>query len=100
VTVAERVAGPQFAATVTDIRLESETGGQRWWQVALDRTAFAPGISAGVLVAVARSGARLEVAVERVEADVAGELWHIVRKPLPVGGEVTGHVESAPRCEI
>ena len=99
-TVAERVAGPLFAATVTDIRLESEAGGQRWWQVALDRTAFLPGESAGVLVAVARSGARLEVVVERVEEDPAGEVWHVVRKPLPVGGEVTGHVESHARREI
>ncbi len=99
-TVAERVAGPVFAATVTDIRLESEAGGQRWWQVALDRTAFVPGESAGVLVAAARSGATLEVAVERVEEDAAGELWHVVRKPLPVGGQVNGHVESRTSREI
>ena len=93
-TVAERVAGREFAATVTDIRLDSEAGGERWWQVALDRTAFVPGGALGVLVAVARSGARLEVLVERVEEDASGEVWHYVRKPLPVGGEVTGRVES------
>jgi alanyl-tRNA synthetase len=100
VTVGSRVAGPEFTAAVTDIRLDSEAGGERWWQVALDRTAFLPGGSGGVLVAVARSGARLEVTVERVEEDAAGELWHFVRKPLPVGGEVTGRVESGARREI
>jgi alanyl-tRNA synthetase len=94
VTVADRIQGTEFAATVTDIRLESDAGGERWWQVALDRTAFVPGGACGVLIAVARSGARLEVAVERVEEDAAGEVWHVVRKPLPVGGEVTGRVES------
>jgi alanyl-tRNA synthetase len=100
VTVAERIEGAEFSATVTDIRLESEAGGERWWQVALDRTAFVPGGSGGVLVAVARSGARLEVPVERVDQDPAGELWHILRKPLPVGCEVTGRVESSVVREI
>ncbi len=99
-TVAERIVGTAFTAMVTDIRLESEAGGQRWWQVALDRTAFVPGKSVGVLVAMARSGARLEVAVERADEDADGEVWHLVRKPLPVGGEVTGHVESIARREI
>jgi alanyl-tRNA synthetase len=99
-TVAERVAGPEFAATVTDIRLDSRDAAGTWWQVALDRTAFEPGEVAGVLVAVARSGAKLEVAVERAEEDVAGEVWHFVRKPLPVGIEVVGRVESRERREI
>jgi len=99
-TVAERVAGPEFAATVTDIRLDSCDAGGTWWQVALDRTAFEPGEVAGVLVAVARSGAKLEVAVERVEEDAAGEVWHFVRKPLPVGIEVVGRVEGTERREI
>jgi alanyl-tRNA synthetase len=49
---------------------------------------------------VARSGARLEVPVERVDQDPAGELWHILRKPLPVGCEVTGRVESSVVREI
>jgi len=93
-SVAERVAGAEFAATVTDIRLDSTDAGGQLWQVALDRTAFAPGRAAGLLVAVARSGAKLEVDVERVEEDGAGEVWHYVRKPLLAGTEVTGHVES------
>ena len=93
-TVAERVAGPEFAATVTDIRLDSRDAAGTWWQVALDRTAFLPGGPDGALVAVARSGAKLEVAVERAEEDAAGEVWHFVRKPLLAGTQVTGYVES------
>jgi len=93
-SVAERIEGAEFAATVTDIRLNSTDAGGQLWQVALDRTAFSVACSLGRLVAVARSGAKLEVAVERVEEDAAGEVWHFVRKPLLAGTQVTGYVES------
>jgi alanyl-tRNA synthetase len=93
-SVADRIVAAQFAATVTDIRLNSTDAGGQLWQVALDRTAFSSARSLGRLVAVARSGAKLEVAVERVEEDAVGEVWHYVRKPLLAGTQVTGHVES------
>jgi alanyl-tRNA synthetase len=74
------------------------------WQVALDRTAFYPESGGqpwdtGLLIAVAKSGAVLEVPVERVEEDEAGEVWHYVRKPLVAGTVVTGVVDSARRVD-
>jgi len=110
-TVAERLyySSPvlEFTATVTDIRLDSTSkneAGEReqLWQVALDRTAFYPEgggqpWDTGVLIATAKSGAVLEVAVERVEEDAAEEVWHYVRKPLVAGTEVVGHVDAGRR---
>ena len=46
----------------------------------------------GVLEAVARSGARLVVPVLGVVMDAAGEVWHVVEKPLAAGTTVTGRV--------
>lgn len=99
----------EFTARVTDIRLESHgvaESGQReqLWQVALDRTGFYPTgggqpCDLGVLVATAKSGAVLEAAVERVEEDEAGEVWHAVRKPLPEGTEVAGRVDAERRMD-
>jgi len=106
--VAERLyygsAALEFEATVTDIRLDSREGSDSLWQVALDKTAFYPEgggqpWDTGVLVATARSGATLEVPVERVEEDEAGEVWHYVRKPLVAGTEVTGYVDAARRLD-
>ncbi len=97
----------EFTATVTDIRLvaveSGETGEKtQLWQVALDRTAFYPESGGqpwdmGVLIATARSGATLEVPVERVEEDEAGEVWHFVRKPLVEGTAVVGRVDAERR---
>lgn len=109
--VAERLyydsAELESAARVTDIRLvateRNEAGDkEQLWQVALDRTAFYPESGGqpwdtGVLTATARSGATLEVPVERVEEDEAGEVWHFVRKPLVEGTEVVGRVHAERR---
>ena len=81
----------EFAAVVTDIREESRLGRQQRWQMALDRTDFAPG-DTGVIEAIARSGTRLEVPVLAVEIDDSGEVWHLVEKPLTAGTAVTGRV--------
>ncbi len=111
--VAERLyyssAELEFTALVTDIRLVATeaVGGAREqvWQVALDRTAFYPEgggqpWDTGVLLAMARSGAVLEVPVDRVEEDEAtGEVWHFVRKPLVEGTEVVGRVDFARRTD-
>jgi alanyl-tRNA synthetase len=48
-----------------------------------------------LLIATAKSGAVLEVAVERVMVDDAGVVWHFVRKPLVEGTAVVGRVERA-----
>ena len=96
-----------FTARVTDIRLvateRTEAGDrEQLWQVALDRTAFYPEGGGqpwdiGVLIATARSGATLEVPVERVEEDEAGEVWHFVRKPLVQDTEVAGRIDAERR---
>ena len=80
----------EFAAEVIDIREESRVAGRQRWQMALDRTEFVAG-DVGVLEAVARSGARLVVPVLGVVTD-AGEVWHVVEKPLAAGTVVTGRV--------
>ena len=81
---------------MTDIREESRLAGQQRWQIALDRTEFGAG-TVGELEAVARSGARLVVPVLGTVIDAAGELWHVVEKPLAAGTPVTGHVGSAEK---
>jgi hypothetical protein len=81
----------EFAAVVTDIREESRLAGRQRWQMALDRTEFRAG-DVGVLEAVARSGTRLAVPVLGVVVDEAGEVWHVVEKPLAAGTGVTGRV--------
>jgi hypothetical protein len=85
------LAGAGFSAVVTDIRLESRVDGQARWQMALDSTSFAAG-DVGVLEAVARSGTRLEIPVLGVVVDAAGDLWHVVEKPLAAGTDVVGRV--------
>ena len=78
-----------FTSEVTDIRLESRAGSIARWQIALEHTLFSESAPTGVLVAVAPSGARLEVPVLAVfEQD--GTTWHVVDKPLTAGTEVTG----------
>ena len=86
-----RAKGVAFTAVVTDIREESRVAGRQRWQMSLDRTEFRAG-DVGELEAVARSGARLLVPVLGVEVDAAGEVWHVVEKPLAAGTTVTGRV--------
>jgi hypothetical protein len=83
----------EFSGVVTDIREESRMAGKQRWQMALDRTEFVVG-DVGVFEAVARSGVRLVVPVLGVVVDGAGEMWHVVEKPLAAGTAVTGRVDS------
>jgi alanyl-tRNA synthetase len=83
-------APTEFSAAVTDIRLESREGSAVRWRMTLDNTSFAPG-DTGVLEAVSRSGTRIEVPVLAV-IDDAGDIWHIVEKPLAAGTDVTGRI--------
>jgi alanyl-tRNA synthetase len=94
----------EFQCVVTDIRLDSREGSEHLWQVSLDRTAFYPAgggqpWDTGMLVATAKSGAVLEIVVERVEEDELGEVWHFVRKPLPEGTEIVGRVDAERRMD-
>ena len=84
----------RFEAVVTDIRLESRTAGTSKWQMALDRTLFSAAAPAGLLVAIAPSGRRLQVPVLGiVEED--GVVWHVVDKPLAEGTPVSGESFAA-----
>jgi hypothetical protein len=83
----------EFSSVVADIREESRVAGRQRWQMALDQTEFAAG-DVGMLEAVARSGARLVVPVLGVVIDAAGEVWHVVEKPLAAGTRVTGRVSQ------
>ncbi len=81
----------EFAAVVVDIREESRVAGRQRWQMALDRTEFGAG-DVGTMEAVARSGVRLVVPVLDVVVDAAGDVWHVVEKPLAAGTAVTARV--------
>ncbi len=83
--------GAEFSAVVIDIREESRIAGKQRWQMALDRTEFGAG-DVGTMEAIARSGVRLEVPVLGVVIDGAGEVWHVVEKPLAAGTAVTARV--------
>ena len=87
-----------FDAAVTDVREVLRREGESVWQLALDRTAFYPTSGgqpsdSGVLNAISRGGAALEVPVEQVEEDDRGEVWHFVRKPLAAGTQVQGQID-------
>ncbi len=83
----------EFEAVVVDIREESRVAGRQRWQMALDQTEFGAG-NVGALEAVARSGVRLVVPVLSVVVDDAGEVWHVVEKPLAAGTRVTARVSA------
>jgi alanyl-tRNA synthetase len=83
--------GAEFSAVVTDIRLESREGAAVRWRMTLSHTEFAAG-DVGVLHAVSRGGTRIEVPVLAVVADGAGDMWHVVAKPLAAGTDVVGQV--------
>ncbi|HEV2709798.1 MAG TPA: hypothetical protein VGU67_06290 [Edaphobacter sp.] len=83
----------EFAAVVVDIREESRVAGRQRWQMALDRTEFVAG-DVGTLEAVAPSGVKLVVPVLGVVVDAAGEVWHVVEKPLAAGTSVTARVSA------
>lgn len=86
--------GVEFEAVVVDIREESRVGGRQRWQMALDQTEFGTD-DVGVLEAVAPSGVKLVVPVLSVVVDAAGEIWHVVEKPLAAGTAVTARVSAA-----
>jgi alanyl-tRNA synthetase len=93
-----------FTATVTDVREVSRSDGASVWQLALDRTAFYPTSGGqpsdtGILRAVSRGGASLDIEVESVEEDEAGEVWHYVRKPLAAGTAAEGEIDWDRRLD-
>ncbi len=79
-----------FRAVITDIRLESREGDRHRWQMTLSETEFRSG-DTGMLEAVSRSGTKIEVPVIAV-IEEAGDIWHVVEKPLAAGTDVVGRV--------
>jgi len=93
-----------FSAEVVDIREAFRTAGVSLWQIALDRTAFYPTSGGqpsdtGILTATSRNGAVLEVPIESVEEDDAGQIWHFARKPLAAGTPVHGAIDWPRRLD-
>ncbi len=82
----------RFGAVVVDIREEGRIEGRQRFHLQLDRTEFRVG-DVGRLEAVGRSGARLIAEVLRVLLDDAGDVWHVVEKPLAAGTAVTAIVD-------
>lgn len=80
-----------FSATVSDVRLESRGDGHAWWQISLDRTEFTIVHARGTLTAHSPNGVPLVVTVERVISD-GQTVWHVTRKPLPIGTKVRAEV--------
>jgi alanyl-tRNA synthetase len=93
-----------FDAVITDIRLHSRVDGEALWQVALDRSAFYPTsggqpFDKGILTATSRNGAVLEVPIDEVEEDDAGEVWHLTAKPLVAGTPVHAAIDWDRRLD-
>lgn len=93
-----------FSATVTDVRELERQAGESVWQVALDRTAFYPTsggqpFDTGTIRATSRGGASLDIPVDAVEEDEAGEVWHFVRKPLSAGTQVEAAIDWERRFD-
>jgi alanyl-tRNA synthetase len=94
----------RFAGAVTDVREVADGSGEPVWKLALDRTAFYPTsggqpFDTGLLRATAQDGTALTVAVEQVEEDEEGSVWHLVRKPLAVGTPVEGEIDWERRFD-
>jgi alanyl-tRNA synthetase len=94
----------EFSGAVTDARELAGSAGEPIWQLSLDRTAFYPTsggqpFDTGLLRATAQDGTTLTVAVEQVEEDEEGAVWHYVRQPLAVGTPVEGAIDWERRFE-
>jgi alanyl-tRNA synthetase len=86
-----------FTAVVADVRQLASSQGESVWQLAFDRTAFYPDsggqpCDTGLIRATSPGGVTLEIAVESVEEDEHGQVWHVVRKPLSAGTHVEGEI--------
>jgi alanyl-tRNA synthetase len=88
---------------VTEVR-EVADSKELLWQLALDRTAFYPTsggqpFDTGHLNATLPDGSAPRVAVEQVEEDEQGAVWHLVHKQLAVGTPVEGQIDWARRFD-
>ena len=93
-----------FTASVVDVCELADPNGGSIWQLALDRSAFYPTsggqpFDTGLLRAVSPGGAATEVAIEQVEEDEDGRVWHFARQPLPKGTHVEAQLEWERRFD-
>ena len=92
----------EFDAQVTDLHEMTRQGTISTWMVKLDRTAFYPTsggqpFDTGTLTAFSKSGTELQVKVEDVFEDEAGEVWHRTDKVLEPGARVHGAIDRERR---
>lgn len=93
-----------FNATVSAVREPSSNEPGALWQASLDRSAFYPTsggqpFDTGLLRTLSASGAHIEIAVEQVEEDDAGVVWHSLQKPLAAGTHIEGQVDWTRRFD-
>jgi alanyl-tRNA synthetase len=93
-----------FPALVAEVQGQPGDAGSSIWRVALDRTAFYPTsggqpFDTGVLRAATEGGAAQEIAVEQVEEDEAGTVWHYLGQSLAVGTHVEGRIDWERRFD-
>src|SRR5579871_2712233 len=93
-----------FRATVIHARPAMGSDEGSLWEIALDRTAFYPTsggqpFDTGLLLSKQGDDAVLRAAVEQVEEDEDGMVWHSTRQPLVAGTEVEGHIDWERRFD-
>jgi alanyl-tRNA synthetase len=86
-----------FTGVVTAVREVAGSSGDAVWQMALDRTTFYPSsggqpFDTGVLRETV-PGAALEIAVEQVEEDEEGTVWHFARRAIGEGSQIEGRID-------
>lgn len=94
----------KFQGTVRAVREAAHANGASAWQIAMDRSAFYPTsggqpYDTGTLTTVSSDAMPLEVAVDAVEEDEAGAVWHFVQQPLAEGTQVEGRIDWARRFD-
>jgi alanyl-tRNA synthetase len=93
-----------FRAEVTGVREAADNDGESLWQLSLDRTAFYPSsggqpFDRGTLSALSQGGSALTMAVQQVEEDEDGAVWHFVRQRPAVGVHVEGQIDWQRRFD-
>jgi alanyl-tRNA synthetase len=93
-----------FTAKVGGVREPAGVEPGSFWQVALDRSAFYPTsggqpFDTGLLRTVSAAGAHVEVAVEQVEEDDDGTVWHFINQPVAAGTPIEGHIDWVRRFD-
>ena len=84
---------------MAEVREDAGGEGGAVWRVALDRSAFYPTSGGQPFDTGALRANSKEVAVEQVEEDEEGTVWHFVREPLAKGAQVEGRIDWERRFD-